>query len=74
MIHRHLIKIQAFDAMFLTALSIAAYIHVGYLWLIYVIAVMVSVSIFRIFKDMSSWFQNIGDQINFNARCIRDHN
>lgn len=73
MIHHWLMHIKLFDALFLGALATAAYIHMGYTWLIYVITMMTGVALFRTFKDVSSWFQFLGDQINFLARCIRDH-
>ncbi len=72
MIHRYLTKIEAFDAMFVGALALAAYLHMGYVWLLYVICMMASVTVFRLLKDMSTWFQGVASQINFLAQCIRD--
>ncbi len=72
MIHRYLINVQVFDAIFVSALAMAAYHHVGYVWLLYVIYPMLAVSIFRIIKDMSSWFYHIADQLVYIGRCIRD--
>ena len=73
MIHRVFVGFPAFDAMFVAALALAAYIHLGHVWLIYVICIFGGMFLFRMFKDASSWFQYLGDQINFLARCIRDH-
>lgn len=73
MIHRYLLNMALFDALFLAALATAAYIHVGYAWLLYVICIAASVVVFRTLKDISSWFDLIAEQINFLARCIRDH-
>jgi hypothetical protein len=72
MIHRHLTKVQAFDAMFVTALATAAYLHMEYVWLLYVICIMAAVSAFRIIADMSTWPDGIARELDFLARCIRD--
>ena len=79
MIHRVLIKMAAFDAMFLAAVATAAYIHMGYVWLVYVICIMGVVSVFRLLRDISTWSdqtanasQEVAKQINFLARCVRD--
>jgi len=72
MIHRILTKIQAFDAMFVCALAMAAYHHVGHAWLLYVIYLMAATFVWRIIKDISSWVENIDESISFIGRCIRD--
>lgn len=72
MIHRHLVNVQAFDAMFLTALATAAYIHVGQIWLVYVICIMGVTSLFTMMKGSGTYYEYIGDQINFLAKCVRD--
>jgi len=80
MIHRWLTRMAAFDAMFLAAVATAAYVHTGHIWLMYAICIMGVVTIFRLLKDVSTWSDqaanasnNIAREINFLARCVRDH-
>jgi len=79
MIHRLFTRMTTFDAMFIGAVSTAAYIHTGYVWLVYVICIMSVTSAFRIIADVSTWSDQeasatdeVASQINFLARCIRD--
>jgi hypothetical protein len=73
MLHRWLANIPAFDAMFITALAMACLHYGGPRWILFVAYIMGAVSIFRVLHDMSSWSVGIANQINYLARCIRDH-
>lgn len=73
MIHRLFVKMALFDALFLMALALAAYLHLGHVWLLYVITIMAATAFFRVLADMSTWFDGLANNLNFIARCIRDH-
>lgn len=72
MIHRPLYRAQVADAVFLLALSGAAYHHTGEAWLLYAIYIAASMTFFGTLRDVSTWLSCIGDAITFHARCIRD--
>jgi len=72
MIHRKLGSLSAFDAMFLTAITVAAYIDLGHAWLIYPLCIMTAVSTFVILCDISSWFTVIAQAMRDYTRIFED--
>lgn len=73
MIHRHLVRMKLYDAYFLFAIAFVSLQFFGEQWLLFPIWILGVTAAFCTIRDMSSWFRVIAEEINFLARCIRDH-
>jgi hypothetical protein len=79
LIHRWLLLVETFDAMFVAALAWAALQYGGPSWLVFIIYPMLLSAIFTMIQavltysaETSKQIRSVGSEINFLARCVRD--
>lgn len=72
MIHRWLIDIQSFDAMFISSLALAGLHYGGPTWLVFILYPMLASSIFTIIKGVGTWFETVANATVFLGKCVRD--